>query len=37
MYEENQWSTYYSKICLIRHLKGIRKKWRIMQTGKLLS
>jgi len=27
----------YSRICLIRHLKGIRKKWRInwriMQTG----
>ena len=23
----------YSRICLIRHLKGIRKKWRITQTG----
>jgi len=23
----------YSTISLIRHLKGIRKKWRIMQTG----
>ena len=25
--------TLYSRICLIRHLKGIRKMWRITQTG----
>ena len=25
----------YSRICLIRHLKGIRKKWRIRQTDEL--
>jgi len=24
----------YSRNCLIRHLKGIRKKWQFMQTGK---
>ena len=24
---------YYSRICLIGHLKGIKKKWRIRQTG----
>jgi len=29
-----KWSEMiYSRICLIRRLKGIRKKWRIMQTG----
>jgi len=25
----------YSRICLIRHLKGIRKKWRIRRTDEL--
>jgi len=25
----------YSRICLIRHLKGIRKKWRIRWTDEL--
>jgi len=24
--------TLYSRICLIRHLKGIRKKWRIRRS-----
>jgi len=25
----------YSRICLIRHLKGIRKKWRIRRSDEL--
>jgi len=28
-------SSWYSRICLIRHLKGIRKKWRIRRSDEL--
>ena len=31
--QSNVNKSIYSRICLIRHLKGIRKKWRIRQTG----
>ena len=32
---ENQNNSKYSRICLICHLKGIRKKWRIKRTDEL--